>query len=73
SLRINDEHIVLEAGEEGVLQLRVVEYGDYCEIDDEEMVHNSNNPAIKQLKIGKYHIKFGDRANPFEFNLQVLI
>ena len=51
----------------------MVEYGDYCEIDDEEMVHNSNNPAIKQLKIGTYYIKFGDRASPFEFNLKVLI
>jgi len=73
SLRINNEHIILEAGKEGGLQLRVVEYGDYCEIDDEEMVHNSNNPAIKQLEVGTYHIKFGDRANPFEFNLEVLI
>jgi len=72
-LRINDEHIILEATKEGGLQLRVVEYGDDCEIDDEEMVHNSNNPAIKQLKIGTYYIKFGDRASPFEFNLKVLI
>ncbi len=73
SLRVNEEHIVLEAAEEGGLQLRVVQYGDYCEIDDEEIVHNSNSPAIRRLAVGSYNIKFGDRASPFEFKLEVLI
>ncbi len=73
SLRVHEEHIVLEEGEAGGLQLRVVHYGDYCEVDDEELVHNSNSPAVKALPVGTYHLKFGGRANPFEFELRVLM
>jgi len=73
SLRVHEEHIVLESGDTGGLQLRVVHYGDYCEVDDEELVHNSNSPAIKPLPVGTYRLKFGDRASPFEFKLQVLM
>lgn len=73
SLRVQEEHIILEDAEQGGIQLRVVEYGDYCEIDEEEIVHNSNSPAIRRLEVGTYHIKFGDRASPFEFKLDVLI
>jgi len=73
SLRVNEKHIVLDAAEEGGLELRVVNYGDYCEIDEDEIVHNSNNDAIVKLSLGKHIIKFGDRSDPFEFSLDVLI
>ncbi|MDQ7001956.1 MAG: cyclic nucleotide-binding domain-containing protein, partial [Ghiorsea sp.] len=69
SLYIHEAHIILEAAEKGGIQLRVVEYGNYCAIDDEEIVHNSNSSAIRRLEIGTYHMKFGDRASPFEFKL----
>ncbi len=73
SLRVNEKHIVIDAAEEGGLELRVVNYGDYCEIDEEEIVHNSNNDAIVKLSLGKHVIKFGDRSAPFEFSLDVLV
>jgi hypothetical protein len=73
SLRVNEKHIVLDAAEDGGLALRVVNYGDYCEVDEEEYTHNSNSDAIVKLDIGKHIIKFGDRSDPFEFSLDVLI
>ena len=73
SLRVNERHIVIDEAEEGGLELRVVHYGDYCEIDGEEVVHNSNNDAIVKLTPGKHVIKFGDRSDPFEFSLDVLV
>jgi len=73
SLRVNEKHIVLDAAKEGGLTLQVVNYGDYCEIDDEEIVHNSNNDAIIKLTVGTHIIKFGDRSVPFEFSLNVLM
>ncbi len=73
SLRVNEKHIELAACAEGGLELRVVNYGDYCEINEEEIVHNSNSDAIVKLPVGKYTLKFGDRSDPFEFKLSVLI
>lgn len=73
SLRINEKHIVLEAAEEGGLQLRIVNYGDYCEIDGEKTVHNSNSTAVVPLNTGNHIIKFGDVSDPFEFKLDVLM
>lgn len=73
SLRVNEKHIELEAAEGGGLALRVVNYGDYCEVNDEEHTHNSNNDAIVKLPVGKHTIKFGDRSDPFEFSLEVLM
>jgi hypothetical protein len=73
SLRVNEKHIVLDAAEGDGLELRVVNYGDYCEVDEEEYTHNSNSDGIIKLSTGKHIIKFGDRSDPFEFSLDVLI
>ena len=73
SLRVNEDHIVIEENETGGLQLRVVHYGDYCEVDGEEYKHSSNSSATVSLNKGNHIIKFGDQSDPFEFSLDVLI
>ncbi|PCI03536.1 MAG: hypothetical protein COB79_00740 [Zetaproteobacteria bacterium] len=73
SLRVNEKHIELNAVDGGGLTLRIVNYGDYCIVDDDEYTHNSNNDAVVKLALGKHVIQFGDRSDPFEFRLDVLL
>ena len=69
---VRDEHLVIEAADSGGLQLRLTHHGDYCELD-EERVGYGKSEAIVPLSLGKHTLKFGDRTNPFEFSLQVLM
>ncbi len=69
---IREEHIVIESGEEGGLQLRVVNHGDYCMLNDERVGYGKTE-SITPLTIGQYTIEFGDRANPFKFSIKVLM
>jgi len=73
SLLVNEEHIVIEAAEKGGLQLRVVNYGDECRLDDELITNNSNSDAIMPLSVGKHTLVFGDTSSPYKFSLQVLM
>ncbi|MDQ7003726.1 MAG: cyclic nucleotide-binding domain-containing protein [Ghiorsea sp.] len=73
SLRVNERHIELDVVKEGGAMLRIVNYGDSCEVNDEEYTYNSNNDGIVRLPVGKHTIKFGDQSDPFEFKLDVLI
>jgi hypothetical protein len=69
---VREEHIVIETSEDGGLQLRVVEYGDYCELDDERVGYGKTD-ATAPLTVGKHTLSLGDRNNPFIFSLQVLM
>jgi hypothetical protein len=69
---VREEHIVIESGQDGGLQLRVVDHGDFCLLD-EERVGYGKNEAIAPLTIGKHTLTFGDRINPFQFSIQVLM
>lgn len=69
---IREEHILIEQSENGGLQLRVAQYGDFCELDDERIGYGKTDSVVP-LTPGKHTLKFGERTNPFEFSLQVLM
>jgi len=69
---VRDEHIIIENSESGGLQLRLAHHGDYCELDDERVGYGKTE-AIVPLPVGKHTMKFGERTNPFEFSLHVLM
>lgn len=73
SKAIHEDHIIIEAGEKGGLQLRVAHYGDYCLIDDELVQHSNNHETVRPLNIGQHTITFGDRSNLFTFTIRILI
>lgn len=68
---VREEHIIIEASENGGLQLRMVQHRDYCELDDERIGYGSIDTTVPLTK-GKHTLTFGDQANPFKFSLQVL-
>ena len=72
SLLVHEEHIIIEAAEKGGLQLRVNNYGDYCELDEQRIVYSKDDSTLP-LSIGEHTLKFGDRNNPYEFYLRVLM
>jgi CRP/FNR family cyclic AMP-dependent transcriptional regulator len=72
SLLVHEEHIIIEDAESGGLQLRVVNYGDYCELDEVRINYNKRDPILP-LSIGEHTLKFGDQSNPFEFSLRVML
>jgi len=69
---IREEHIIIEQSEGGGLQLRVVQHGDFCELDDERVGYGKTDSVVP-LTPGKHTLKFGERSSPFEFSLQVLV
>ena len=71
SLQIHEEHVVIEAAENGGLQVRVVNYGSHCHLDDQRIVHDSNHNGIAPLSIGEHTIAFGDPGNHYHFSLHV--
>ena len=69
---VREEHIIIETSKEGGLQLRVAQYGDYCELDEIRLGHGKMD-VIVPLGMGEHTLTFGDQANPFKFSLQVLM
>ncbi len=69
---IREEHIFIEPSKDGGMQLRVVDHGDYCELN-EERVGYGKTEAIAPLTSGRHTLTFGDRANPFSFSIKVLM
>jgi len=69
---VREEHIIIEMSEAGDLQLRVSQYGDYCELDEQRLGHGKTD-AVVPLTMGNHTLSFGDQANPFKFSLQVLM
>ncbi len=71
SLLIHEEHVIIEASEDGGLQLRVVNFGSHCHLNGERIVNDSNHSGIAPLPVGEYTLAFGDPGNHFEFSLDV--
>jgi len=68
---VREEHAIIEASENGGLQLRMAQHRDYCELDDERVAYGKVSTIVPLTK-GKHKLTFGDRATPFKFSLQVL-
>jgi len=69
---IREQHLCIEAAESGGLQLRLMQFGDFCELNDERIGYGKTE-AIVPLPRGKHTLAFGDQINPYRFSLQVLI
>ncbi len=69
---IREEHIIIEASENGGLQLRTAQHRDYCELDDERVGYGNIDTTVPLTK-GKHTLTFGDQASTFKFSLQVLM
>ena len=69
---VREEHIFIETSEDGGLQLRLAQHGDFCELDEVRLGYGNTDTTVP-LAMGKHTLIFGDRANPFKFSLQVLM
>ncbi|HXH72940.1 MAG TPA: cyclic nucleotide-binding domain-containing protein [Mariprofundaceae bacterium] len=69
---IREHHLCIEAVESGGLQLRLMHFGDFCELDDTRIGYGKTE-TIVPLPRGKHTLAFGDQTNPYRFSLQVLI
>ncbi len=69
---VREEHVIIEASENGGLQLRMAQHRDYCELDDERVGYGASNSTVRLTK-GEHTLTFGDRGTPFKFSLQVLM
>jgi CRP/FNR family cyclic AMP-dependent transcriptional regulator len=69
---VREEHLVIENSKEGGLQLRLAQHGDFCELDDVRLGYGKMDIVVP-LTVGNHTLTFGDQANPFKFNLQVLM
>jgi len=69
---IREQHLCIEAAEEGGLQLHLMQHGDYCELDDVRVGYGKTE-TIVPLPPGSHVLAFGDPTFPYRFGLQVLI
>ncbi|ATX81060.1 Cyclic nucleotide-binding domain-containing protein [Mariprofundus ferrinatatus] len=69
--RIREHHISIEAGEQASLQLRLMQHGDYCEVNEKRVGYGASS-SIEPLPTGYHMIRFGDPIDPYEFGIEVL-
>ena len=69
---IRPHHLAIEAADDGGLQLRLYNYGDFCELDDERVAHGKA-AAVVPLPVGDHILSFGLPAEPYRFSLRVLV
>jgi len=70
SRKLREKHLVIEACREGGLQLRVINHGDYCMLDEERIGYGSTPDTIR-LTPGRHEITFGQMGEPFIFAIEV--
>jgi len=69
---IREQHVRLEAAEGGGLQVRLMQYGDYCEVDEVRLGYGKSD-TVMPLEKGTHTLAFGEAVNPYRFSLQVLL
>jgi len=69
---LREQHLCLEAGETGGMQLHLIQHGDYCELDDERVGYGKTG-TIVPLSKGHHTLSFGEPSAPYQFDLQVKI
>ena len=67
---IRSHHLAIEAAEDGGLQLHLMHYGDYCELDEERVAYGKT-PAIVPLAPGEHLLAFGLPGEAYRFRLNV--
>lgn len=67
---LREQHLCIEAAGDGGLQLRLMQHGDYCEVNDERIGYGKAG-CIRPLPPGKHILRFGEISDPYEFSLRV--
>jgi len=68
--KLREQHLTIEACPEGGLQLRVMNHGDYCVLDEERIGYGST-PDVARLSPGRHDITFGQMGDPYIFSIEV--
>ncbi len=68
--KLREKHLQIEACPEGGLQLRVMNHGDFCMLDEDRVGYGST-PDIVRLTPGRHDITFGSFDDPYIFTIRV--
>jgi len=68
--KLREQHLKIEACPDGGLQLRVMNHGDYCTLDEERIAYGSASD-IARLEPGRHEITFGPLNDPYIFVIEV--
>jgi len=64
-------HVKIEAADNKGLQLHLMNYGDFCELNDERIGYANISPVVA-LPAGEHTLTFGQVADPYRFAIRVL-
>jgi len=68
--KLREQHLIIETCPDGGLQLRVMNHGDFCVLDEERIAHGST-PDVAHLNPGRHEISFGPLNEPYIYILEV--
>lgn len=68
--KLREQHLQIETHPEGGLQLRVMNHGDFCMLDEDRIGYGST-PDIVRLTPGRHDITFGSFDDPYVFSIKV--
>jgi len=68
--KVREQHLRIEADQQGGLQLHVMNHGDYCMLDEERIGYGST-PNMVHLSPGRHEITFGEMSDPYVFAIEV--
>lgn len=71
SRRVREQHIRIESDNRHGLQLHLMQYGDYCEVDDKRVGYAASDTTVS-LESGYHTVCFGDPVDPYRFGIEVL-
>ena len=71
SRRVREQHIRIESDTEHGLQLHLMQYGDYCEVDEKRVGYGASDTTVP-LQSGYHTVCFGDPVDPYRFGIEVL-
>jgi len=66
---IRKQHICIEKSEAGGLQVRVMQHGDYCQLDGNRFGCRTKSNTVA-LEPGRHTLSFGHSGSPFEFTIE---
>jgi len=64
-------HVRIEYADEGGLQVRLMNHGDWCTLDGVRLGHGAA-PCVAPLPPGEHELAFGAESDPWRFAIKVL-
>ncbi len=68
--KIREQHIRIETTKDGGLQLRILNHGDFCMLNDERFGFGTTADVVP-LAAGRHNITFGLPADPYSFFITI--